>query len=98
MRTKNAVFCALLPCPVAATGEEWILAVTDYGTDICRGVAKGKVSAFQFHPEKSGGGGLTILAIVFPTWRQIRAGRTSSVSAKPESNVRPDCQKDNRLS
>lgn len=43
------------------TGTEWLLAVTDYGTEFVSAVEKGNVSAFQFHPEKSGKAGLLIL-------------------------------------
>ncbi len=43
------------------TGD-WILAVTDYGREFVSAVEKGNVSAFQFHPEKSGAAGLRILA------------------------------------
>lgn len=42
-------------------GKEWILAVTDYGIEFVSAVEKGNVSAFQFHPEKSGTAGLKIL-------------------------------------
>ncbi len=39
----------------------WILSTTDYGNEYISGVAKGNVTAFQFHPEKSGKAGLNIL-------------------------------------
>ena len=41
--------------------KDWILTSTDYGDEFISGVQKGKVAAFQFHPEKSGEAGLTIL-------------------------------------
>ncbi|KJR98125.1 MAG: cyclase [Desulfobulbaceae bacterium BRH_c16a] len=47
---------------VTEAGKDWILAVTDYGTEFVSAVEKGNVSAFQFHPEKSGTAGLKILA------------------------------------
>ena len=43
------------------TGKEWMLAVTDYGKEFVSAIEKGNVSAFQFHPEKSGPAGLKIL-------------------------------------
>ena len=41
--------------------EEWLLATTNYGEEFVSGVQKGNVTAFQFHPEKSGSAGLNIL-------------------------------------
>ena len=43
------------------TGEDWILATTDYGVDFVSAVGRGNVTAVQFHPEKSGKAGLKIL-------------------------------------
>jgi glutamine amidotransferase/cyclase len=42
--------------------QDWILTNTNYGDDeFISGVQKGRVAAFQFHPEKSGAAGLNIL-------------------------------------
>ena len=41
--------------------EEWVLTTTDYGEEFVSAVQKGNVAATQFHPEKSGQAGLTIL-------------------------------------
>ena len=41
--------------------RDWVLSLTDYGDEFISGVEKGNVSAFQFHPEKSGQAGLRIL-------------------------------------
>jgi glutamine amidotransferase/cyclase len=41
--------------------NDWILTTTNYGDEFISGVQKGNVSAFQFHPEKSGKAGLNIL-------------------------------------
>jgi glutamine amidotransferase/cyclase len=41
--------------------NDWILTITNYGDEFISGVQKGRVSAFQFHPEKSGEAGLNIL-------------------------------------
>ncbi len=46
---------------VENTGPEWLLAVTDYGREFVSAVERGNISAFQFHPEKSGAAGLKIL-------------------------------------
>lgn len=41
---------------------DWILTTTDYGEEFISAVARGRVVATQFHPEKSGAAGLGILA------------------------------------
>ena len=46
---------------ITPENEDWILSTTDYGNEYISGVAKGNVTAFQFHPEKSGKAGLNIL-------------------------------------
>ena len=46
---------------VADVGPEWLLTTTDYGDPFVSGVERGDVTAFQFHPEKSGEAGLSIL-------------------------------------
>lgn len=40
---------------------EVVLATTEYGLEIPAVVARGRIFGVQFHPEKSGGAGLTIL-------------------------------------
>jgi imidazole glycerol-phosphate synthase len=47
--------------PVSEATKEWMLTLTDYGYEFVSGVEKGNVSAFQFHPEKSGSAGLRLL-------------------------------------
>jgi glutamine amidotransferase/cyclase len=42
--------------------SDWQLATTDYGIEFVSAVGKGNVTAFQFHPEKSGQVGLQILS------------------------------------
>ncbi len=41
--------------------QEWLLTTTNYGEEFVSGVQKGNITAFQFHPEKSGSAGLNIL-------------------------------------
>jgi glutamine amidotransferase/cyclase len=41
--------------------EQWKLATTDYGEEFTSAICHGNVAAFQFHPEKSGSAGLSIL-------------------------------------
>ncbi|MDR3631084.1 MAG: imidazole glycerol phosphate synthase subunit HisF [Desulfocapsaceae bacterium] len=46
---------------ITPENADWILSTTDYGGEYISAVAKGRVTAFQFHPEKSGKAGLNIL-------------------------------------
>ena len=48
-----------------SSAENWILATTDYGINFVSAVKKGNITAFQFHPEKSGKAGLKILENYF---------------------------------
>lgn len=41
--------------------DDWHLATSDYGEEFVSGICQGNVAAFQFHPEKSGYAGLSIL-------------------------------------
>lgn len=45
----------------AAENQHWQLAGTDYGRPFISAVERGRVSAVQFHPEKSGSAGLRLL-------------------------------------
>lgn len=47
-------------CALPRNGED-VTAVTDYGAGVVAAVARGTVFGCQFHPEKSGEAGLTIL-------------------------------------
>ncbi|MGV1099911.1 imidazole glycerol phosphate synthase subunit HisF [Thiovibrio sp. JS02] len=63
--------------------EEWILSTTDYGEEFISSVQKGNVTACQFHPEKSGRAGLTILRN-FLTATALTEKSASLTSAPPE--------------
>jgi len=41
--------------------DDWVLALSDYGTPFVSAVQKGRVAAVQFHPEKSGETGLRLI-------------------------------------
>lgn len=41
--------------------QDWVLTTTTYGGEFISAVEKGNITAFQFHPEKSGKAGLNIL-------------------------------------
>ena len=45
----------------AADCEPWVIATSDYGAPLTAAVARGNVFGCQFHPEKSGNVGLSIL-------------------------------------
>ena len=42
-----------------------IAATSDYGGDFCAAVARGRLFATQFHPEKSQAAGMELLRTVF---------------------------------
>jgi glutamine amidotransferase len=46
----------------APADESWAVGWTDYGIRFCSAVGRGNLVAVQFHPEKSGRPGLTLLA------------------------------------
>lgn len=46
----------------APSDETWVIGWTDYGIRFCSAVARQNLIAVQFHPEKSGRPGLTLLA------------------------------------
>jgi glutamine amidotransferase len=56
----------------APADETWAAGWTDYGIRFCSAVARGNLVAVQFHPEKSGRPGLTLLAN-FCRWGGIDA-------------------------
>jgi len=58
--------------------QEWLLSTTNYGEEFISGVQKGNVTAFQFHPEKSGTAGLNILG----NYLKSEGADTITVSAK----------------
>jgi len=61
-----------------AANQEWVLTTTNYGDEFISGVQKGNVAAFQFHPEKSGAAGLTILGN-FLSGRTTTSVKTANV-------------------
>ncbi|MEE4164810.1 MAG: imidazole glycerol phosphate synthase subunit HisH, partial [Desulfocapsaceae bacterium] len=47
--------------PEETLSEDWLMTTTDYGARFVSGICRGNVAALQFHPEKSGRAGLSIL-------------------------------------
>jgi len=66
--------------------SDWVLTTTNYGDEFISGVQKGRVAAFQFHPEKSGEAGLNILGNFL---RQTAAGK-ASVQLCPMNESAPE--------
>lgn len=64
----------------SAANQDFILTTTNYGDEFISGVQKGNVAAFQFHPEKSGEAGLTLLG------NFLRTGDLTSSPVKSESS------------
>ena len=48
--------------------KDWVLATAHYGEDFVAALQKGDTYATQFHPEKSGAAGLTILKNFFQSY------------------------------
>nr|VFK29076.1 MAG: glutamine amidotransferase / cyclase [Candidatus Kentron sp. MB]VFK30937.1 MAG: glutamine amidotransferase / cyclase [Candidatus Kentron sp. MB]VFK75728.1 MAG: glutamine amidotransferase / cyclase [Candidatus Kentron sp. MB] len=61
--------------------QDWILATTQYGAPFISAVQKGNIAALQFHPEKSGAAGLSILKN-FLNADQLSAPHTINTAAK----------------
>jgi glutamine amidotransferase len=59
---ENAEFYFVHSYHPAPADETWVAGRTDYGIRFCSAVARGSLVAVQFHPEKSGRPGLTLLA------------------------------------
>lgn len=58
---KDASFYFVHSYYVKPRDKEDIIGITNYGIDFCSAVKRGNVTAFQFHPEKSGEVGLQLL-------------------------------------
>jgi glutamine amidotransferase len=59
---ENAEFYFVHSYHPVPADETWVAGRTDYGIRFCSAVARGSLVAVQFHPEKSGRPGLTLLA------------------------------------
>lgn len=71
--------------------SDWTLATTNYGNEFVSAVAKGNVTAFQFHPEKSGEAGLGILK------EYLTSGESIDLSPKKRENDQPPTQMAKRV-
>lgn len=66
--------------------EQWKLATTDYGEEFTSAICHGNVAAFQFHPEKSGPAGLSILQR-FLKDKEIRVARETHCTKSPRTQL-----------
>jgi glutamine amidotransferase len=53
------------------TDPQAVLATTEYGTEFCSAARRGIVAGVQFHPERSGSGGLSLLANFVAQCREV---------------------------
>ena len=60
---------------------DWVLSCTDYGGEFISAVQKGAVTAFQFHPEKSGPAGLRLLERFLGN-EQVASGELRAAAGK----------------
>ena len=68
---KEGDFVYFVHSYYASLCDDSLLATTEYGRDICAAVAKDNVCGMQFHPEKSGEVGLSILR-AFNEWSYVK--------------------------
>ena len=66
--------------------EQWKLATTDYGEEFTSAICHGNVAAFQFHPEKSGPAGLSILQR-FLKDKEISVARETHCTKSPRTQL-----------
>ena len=59
--------------------KDWVLSTTNYGEDFISAVKRGDTYATQFHPEKSGAAGLTVLENFFKSYTGKGPAPTPSV-------------------
>ncbi|MBW1805759.1 MAG: imidazole glycerol phosphate synthase subunit HisF [Deltaproteobacteria bacterium] len=59
--SENEKFYFVHSYYVEAEDDSDVLTMTDYGVEFVSGIRKGNITATQFHPEKSGAAGLSVL-------------------------------------
>ncbi len=71
-----------------AENRDWILTTTDYGEEFISSIAKGRVTATQFHPEKSGPAGLRVLENFLKDGADISVSDLiTSTKTAPKTNI-----------
>ncbi len=66
-----------------AANRDWILTTTDYGEEFISSVSRGRVTATQFHPEKSGQAGLRLLEQFLQDRESLQVGASLTPSPEP---------------
>ena len=72
---------------LSAANNSWVLATTDYGVEFISAVARGNVTAVQFHPEKSGPTGLAMLGNFLKNSEEMQLGKTPDSSSVGETKL-----------
>ena len=72
---------------LSAANNSWVLATTDYGVEFISAVARGNVTAVQFHPEKSGPTGLAMLGNFLKHSEEMQLGKTPGSSSVGETKL-----------
>jgi glutamine amidotransferase/cyclase len=68
--------------------RDWVLTTTDYGEEFISSVARGRVTATQFHPEKSGPAGLRVLENFLKDGNDISVSHfTASAVAASQTHI-----------
>ncbi len=67
--------------------KDWVLASSHYGEDFVAALQKGDTYATQFHPEKSGAAGLTLLKNFFESYTEEEADPAPVVRQLEQQHV-----------
>lgn len=71
--------------------KDWVLATSHYGEDFVATLQRGDTYATQFHPEKSGAAGLTVLKNFFESYTQEEADPAPVVRQLEQQHVNGEC-------
>ena len=85
-KDEKLYFVLSFHVPVDETSD-WTLATTNYGREFVSGVEKGNVTAFQFHPEKSGEAGLNILKNYLTREESVQVSSTQLSAAETDTQM-----------
>ncbi|EPS59353.1 hypothetical protein M569_15455, partial [Genlisea aurea] len=73
---------------LSSDNEEWVSSTCGYGCDFVASVTKGNVHAVQFHPEKSGEAGLSVLRrFLYPSSETTKTGAIPGTASKLAKRV-----------
>lgn len=72
---------------ISDLNNSWVLATSDYGEKFISAVQRGNIAAFQFHPEKSGAAGLSMLKSFLDNNNYEKENSTAQVKADSTTNI-----------